>query len=89
MGLPGSGKTYLAKEIYKSLNAVWINADKVRNHFKDWDFTKEGRIRQAKRLNLLSNQVIKKGKNVIVDFVCPIKTRQNILRQTLLFGWIP
>ena len=41
MGLPGSGKTYLAKEIYKSLNAVWINADKVRNHFKDWDFTKE------------------------------------------------
>ncbi len=73
MGLPGSGKTFLAKEIYKSLNAVWINADKVRNHFKDWDFTKEGRIRQAKRLNSLSNQVIKKGKNVVVDFVCPNK----------------
>jgi len=71
MGLPGAGKTFLAKEIYKELNAVWLNGDKIRNKFKDWDFTKEGRIRQAKRLNKLSDQFIKKGKNVVVDFICP------------------
>lgn len=71
MGLPGAGKTFLAKEIYKELNAAWLNGDKVRNKFKDWDFTKEGRIRQAKRLNRLSNEILKKGKNVIVDFICP------------------
>jgi len=73
MGLPGAGKTFLAKEIYKELNAIWYNGDKVRNQYRDWDFTKEGRIRQAKRLNHLSNASIKKGKNVVVDFICPNK----------------
>ena len=56
MGLPGAGKTFLAKEIYKDLNAVWINGDAVRKQYKDWDFSKQGRIRQSKRLNKLSNE---------------------------------
>jgi hypothetical protein len=73
MGLPGAGKTILAKEVNRNLGAVWLNGDAIRNKYKDWDFTKKGRIRQAKRLNLLSNQIIKKGKNVIVDFICPNK----------------
>ena len=30
MGLPGSGKTTLAKELVPLLNAKWLNADKVR-----------------------------------------------------------
>ena len=42
MGLPGSGKTTLAKELKKSLKADWINADKVRRKFDDWDFSKKG-----------------------------------------------
>tara|TARA_Y100001958_G_C21089227_1_gene442878 strand:- start:12 stop:806 length:795 start_codon:yes stop_codon:yes gene_type:complete len=71
MGLPGAGKTYLAKEVYKELNAVWINGDNIRKKFKDWDFTKKGRIRQARRLNKLSNDYVRKGKNVVVDFICP------------------
>ena len=73
MGLPGSGKTFLAKEIYKNLNAIWINGDSVRKQYKDWDFSREGRIRQARRLNKLSNEYVKKGKNVVVDFICPNK----------------
>ena len=60
MGLPGAGKTFLAKEIKKDLKAVWLNGDNIRKKYKDWDFTKEGRIRQAKRLNKLSNHFIKK-----------------------------
>ena len=71
MGLPGAGKTYLAKEVYRELNAVWINGDNIRKKFKDWDFTKKGRIRQARRLNKLSNDYVRKGKNVVVDFICP------------------
>ena len=39
MGLPGSGKTYLAKELIKRIDAVWLNADKVREKFNDWDFS--------------------------------------------------
>ena len=30
MGLPGAGKTFLAREIYKDLSAVWINGDVIR-----------------------------------------------------------
>ena len=39
MGLPGSGKTTLAKELVPLLNAKWLNADKVRTEYNDWDFS--------------------------------------------------
>ena len=39
MGLPGSGKSYLAKKLSSSLNAVWLNADALRKKEKDWDFS--------------------------------------------------
>ena len=29
MGLPGSGKTYLAQRLQPLLSAAWFNADKV------------------------------------------------------------
>ena len=44
MGLPGSGKTTLAKLLVPALNAVWLNADKVREEANDWDFTEKGRM---------------------------------------------
>ena len=50
MGLPGSGKTYLAERLQPLLNAAWYNADKVREMANDWDFSLEGRIRQSKRM---------------------------------------
>ena len=59
MGLPGSGKTTLAKKLTKLLNAGWINADKVREKYDDWDFTKEGVLRQAKRMGNLSEKLKK------------------------------
>ena len=35
MGLPGSGKTTLAKIISRELNAYWLNADKIRGKYND------------------------------------------------------
>ena len=32
MGLPGSGKTTLAKELKKIINASWLNADVIRKN---------------------------------------------------------
>ena len=50
MGLPGSGKTYLAARLQPLLKAAWYNADNVREMANDWDFSEEGRKRQAKRM---------------------------------------
>ena len=54
MGLPGSGKTTLAKDLTKELNADWINADDIRKKFNDWDFSKTGVLNQAKRMRNLA-----------------------------------
>ena len=70
-GLPGSGKTTLAKLLVPMFNAVWLNADKVREEAKDWDFTMEGRDRQANRMRLLAYQANSENRKVIADFVCP------------------
>ena len=50
MGLPGSGKTTLANELGPMLNAKRLNADEVRKDANDWDFSEDGRKRQAKRM---------------------------------------
>ncbi len=73
MGLPGSGKSYLSERLSKFINAVWLNADQVRKEANDWDFSTEGRIRQANRMKNLSEKHLKDGKNIIADFVCPTK----------------
>ena len=70
-GLPGSGKTTLAKPFADLINGVHINADEVRKKYNDWDFTREGRIRQAQRMRHLADGVVMAGKIAVADFVCP------------------
>ena len=78
MGLPGSGKTYLAKRMQPILNAAWYNADIVREMANDWDFSPEGRIRQSLRMKNLAEFEKKHGRIVICDFVCPThETKRN------------
>ena len=71
MGLPGSGKTTLASKLVPLLNAKWINNDKVRTDANDWDFSEEGRTRQAKRMAALAEQHKQEGNYVVCDFICP------------------
>ena len=78
MGLPGSGKTTLAKLLIPMFNAVWLNADKVRKEANDWDFSEMGRSIQANRMKRLADEAIKDNRNVIADFVCPTEhTRED------------
>ena len=70
-GLPGSGKSTLAEPFAKLVGGVWLNADAVRKEYDDWDFTPEGRMRQAMRMKFLADGVVKAGKIAIADFVCP------------------
>ena len=78
MGLPGSGKTYLAERMQPILKAAWYNADIVREMANDWDFSPQGRIRQSLRMRNLANFEKEHGRIVICDFVCPTKeTKEN------------
>ena len=70
-GLPGSGKTTLAKPLAELINGVHINADVIRTSYNDWDFSPEGRIRQAQRMKHLADGVVMAGKVAVADFVCP------------------
>lgn len=53
----------------------WFNADDVRKRFNDWDFTKEGRIRQSLRMAEFALKCT--GDYVICDFVAPLVEMRN------------
>lgn len=62
---------------YQNLNVKvdWFNADDVRRKFNDWDFSKEGRIRQS--LRMLDFAISCRGEYVICDFVAPLPEMRN------------
>jgi hypothetical protein len=101
MGLPGSGKTYLATALkkylednsslktmpmYRTVNMEQMptaypsrvdgfNADEIRKRYNDWDFSKEGRIRQSLRMAEFALKC--SGDYVICDFVAPLTEQRN------------
>lgn len=82
MGLPGAGKTTLAEELEQQLSTRgetvrWYNADHVRELFADWDFSEEGRLRQASRMSKLAELSIEDY--VIMDFVAPLEQMRSIV----------
>jgi hypothetical protein len=83
MGLPGSGKTTLAKKVVKILNADWLNADIIREKYKDWDFSNKGIIRQVIRMRDLAQKSQKKY--VVADFVCPLYEQVKIFKPNFIF----
>lgn len=76
MGLPGSGKSTLAAALASKLPAKWFNADEVRTHYNDWDFSSAGRIRQSHRMRLLCELCT--DNFTIADFVCPLPEMRDI-----------
>jgi adenylylsulfate kinase len=81
MGLPGSGKTTFAEKLKNELiirnkTVSWYNADMVRGFYNDWDFSDEGRIRQAERMKQLSVESTEEF--VISDFVAPTFKIRNL-----------
>lgn len=80
MGLPGAGKTYLARELAAHIEreghtVAWYNADEVRRQNNDWDFTPAGRIRQSIRMRELADN--SNTDYVICDFVAPLVEMRN------------
>lgn len=73
IGLPGSGKTELAKALKERINAIHLNADEVRATVNsDLGFSPDDRLEQARRMGEMARLISKQGvAPVIVDFVCP------------------
>jgi hypothetical protein len=59
------------------LNATvtWFNADDVRRKYNDWDFSRDGRIRQS--LRMLEFALTADTDYVICDFVAPLVEMRN------------
>jgi adenylylsulfate kinase len=86
IGLPGSGKTTLAKALKERINAVHFNADEVRATLnKDLGFSPEDRLEQARRMGELARLVSNQGHIVISEFVCPTAaTRESFGKPDIL-----
>ena len=87
MGLAGSGKTTLASELVPLLNAKWLNNDKVRKAANDWDFSEEGRVRQAKRMAELAEKYKIEGNHVVCDFICPTPKARELFNADFIV-WV-
>lgn len=89
IGLPGSGKTTLAKELCRRTNGIHINADEVRSELSsDLGFSSEDRIEQARRLGSISRLLSKQGKLVIVDFVNPTRETRKAFGDANFVVWV-
>jgi adenylylsulfate kinase len=60
---------------FMQIGVDWFNADDIRRKFNDWDFSKEGRIRQS--LRMLQFALECSGEYVICDFVAPLVEMRN------------
>jgi adenylylsulfate kinase len=87
-GLPGAGKTWLAERLQKHIpNCAWFNADRIREMADDWDFTPEGRLRQATRMKNIADYERDNNRWVICDFVCPTKHTRDMFDADLCI-WV-
>jgi energy-coupling factor transporter ATP-binding protein EcfA2 len=88
-GLPGSGKTTLAKELLKRTQAIHLNADEVRADLNsDLGFSVEDRVEQARRMGALARLLSNQGHIVIVDFVNPTAKTRKAFGKSDLAVWV-
>ena len=90
IGLPGSGKTELAKALKERINAIHLNADEVRATVNsDLGFSPEDRIEQARRMGDMARLISKQGvAPVIVDFVCPTDLTRAAFGKPDILIWV-
>jgi len=90
IGLPGSGKTELAKALKERINAIHLNADEVRATVNsDLGFSPEDRIEQARRMGEMARLIAKQGiAPVIADFVCPTDLTRAAFGKPDILVWV-
>lgn len=89
IGLPGSGKTELAKALKERINAIHLNADEVRSTVNsDLGFSPKDRFEQARRMGEIARLISKQGFTVIVDFICPTEGTRTAFGFADLVVWV-
>ena len=89
IGLPGSGKTTLAKELSNRINAIHLNADEIRADLNsDLGFTPKDRIEQARRMGALSRLLVGQGYTIVVDFICPTAETREAFGKADVIVWM-
>jgi hypothetical protein len=88
-GLPGSGKTTLAKEILKHTTGIHLNADEIRADLSlDLGFSTEDRIEQARRMGAVARLLSAQGHVVLVDFVNPTEATRKAFGKADFTVWV-
>ena len=76
----------MAQMIAPRLNAVWLNADEIRKQADDWDFSRDGRMRQSLRMRSLAETAVGANRTVVADFICPTeKTREHFVEDYVIW----
>ena len=85
MGLPGSGKTSLAKLLAPMFNAVMLNEDEVRKEANDFDLSEVGRSIHTNRMKRLADEAIQNNRNVVADFECTDDERKDFNADYIIY----
>ena len=85
MGLPGSGKTSLARLLAPMFNAVLLNEDEVRKEANDFDLSEVGRSIHTNRMKRLADEAIQNNRNVVADFECTDDERKDFNADYIIY----
>ena len=67
-GLPGTGKSTLAKAVAEKIDAVYLNSDSIRlGMLEEREYTEEEKKQVYEAMFEKSGEELKKGKNVVLD----------------------
>lgn len=82
-GQPHSGKTTLAKHLSGEINGWILDGDRLREVFKDKNFTREGRIKNLNRASDIAvfEHSTARNVDVIISMVYPYKEARDYLTE--------
>lgn len=81
-GLPGSGKSYFAERLAKSINAGYLSSDKLRKSLTDIpEYSAEAKNKVYQEMLRIAHESVKKPQHLVIDATFHrISTRLPFLR---------
>lgn len=81
-GLPGTGKTYLAKHLMHEIGGISLNTDRMRHKYhKEGLYDEKTKQFVYDQLKVEMAEYIRKGKNVIIDGTFYLKSKREEFKE--------